>query len=101
MTDEEKKEKYELKFTNRFKKHLKLVEKRNPKNIKKIHETVNLLQKGEPLPERFCDHELTGNYAGHRECHVLPDLLLIYGIFKDILILELVDTGTHSDLFGK
>lgn len=39
-----------------------------PKNIKKIHEAVNLLQKGELLPERFCDHELTGNYAGHREC---------------------------------
>lgn len=64
MIDEEK---YELKFTNRFKKHLKLVEKLNPKNIKKIHEAVNLLQKGELLPERFCNHKLTGNYAGHRD----------------------------------
>lgn len=72
-----------------------------PKTSKKIHETVNLLQKGEPLPERFCDHELTGNFAGHRECHVLPDLLLIYRIYKNLLILELADTGTHSDLFGK
>lgn len=98
MTEETK---YELRFTNRFKKHLKRVEKRNPKNIKKIHETVNLLQKGEPLPERLCDHELTGNFAGHRECHVLPDLLLIYKIYKNLLILELADTGTHSDLFGK
>ena len=50
------------------------------------------------IEERFCDHELTGNYAGHRECHVLPDLLLIYRIYKNILILELVNTGTHSDL---
>ena len=48
--------------------------------------------------ERFCDHELTGNYAGHRECHVLPDLLLIYRIYKNILILELVNTRNHSDL---
>lgn len=48
--------------------------------------------------ERFCDHELTGNYAGHRECHVLSNLLLIYRIYKNILILELVNTGTHSDL---
>ena len=47
--------------------------------------------------ERFCDHELTGNYASHRECHVLPDLLLIYRIYKNILILELINTGTHSD----
>ena len=48
--------------------------------------------------ERFCDYGLTGNYAGHRECHVLPDLLLIYRIYKNILILELVNTRTHSDL---
>ena len=48
--------------------------------------------------ERFCDYGLTGNYAGHRECHVLPDLLLIYRIYKNILILALVNTGTHSDL---
>ena len=47
--------------------------------------------------ERFCDHGLTGNYARHRECHVLPDLLLIYRIYKNILILALVNTGTHSD----
>lgn len=47
--------------------------------------------------ERFSDHELTGNYAGHRECHVLPDLLLIYRIYKNILILAFVNTGTHSD----
>ena len=51
--------------------------------------------------ERFCDYGLTGNYAAHRECHVLSDLLLIYRIYKNILILELVNTGTHSDLFGK
>ena len=47
--------------------------------------------------ERFCDHKLTGNYTAHRECHVLPDLLLIYRIYKNILILALVNTGTHSD----
>ena len=47
--------------------------------------------------ERFCDHELTGNYAGHRECHVLSNLLLIYRIYKNILIFELVNTRNHSD----
>ena len=47
--------------------------------------------------ERFCDYGLTDNYAGHRECHVLPDLLLIYRIYKNILILAFVNTGTHSD----
>lgn len=49
------------------------------------------------IEERFCDYGLTGNYADHRECHVLPDLLLIYRIYKNILILALVNTGIHSD----
>ena len=102
MSDETNIEyKYTVQATNRFKKHARLVKKRNAKKADKIKRTVEMLAKGEPLPERFCDHELTGNYAGHRECHVLPDLLLIYRIYKSVLILELVDTGTHSDLFGK
>ena len=96
----EKENKYSLRQTNRFKKHLKLIAKRNKSSIRKIAETVDLLQKGEKLPERFRDHELTGNLKGNRECHILPDLLLIYRIFNDILILELVDTGSHADLFG-
>lgn len=92
--------KYSLRQTNRFKKHLKLIAKRNKSSIRKIAETVDLLQRGEKLPERFRDHELAGNLKGSRECHILPDLLLIYRIFNDILILELVDTGSHADLFG-
>lgn len=96
----EKENKYSLRQTNRFKKHLKLMAKRNKSSIRKIAETVDLLQKGEKLPERFHDHELTGNLKGNRECHILPDLLLVYRIFNDILILELVDTGSHADLFG-
>ena len=61
---------------------------------KPSHSLKNAIKEG----ERFCDYGLTGNYAGHRECHVLPDLLLIYRIYKNILILALVNTGTHSDL---
>ena len=45
------------------------------------------------------DHALTGNYIGHRECHILPDWLLIYKIESDILTLTLTRTGSHSDLF--
>lgn len=92
--------KYSLRQTNRFNKHLKLMAKRNKSSIRKIAETVDLLQRGEKLPERFRDHELAGNLKGSRECHILLDLLLIYRIFNDILILELVDTGNHADLFG-
>ncbi len=95
-----KENKYNLRLTNRFKKNLKLMAKRNKSSIRKIAKTVDLLQKGEKLPERFRDHELAENLKGSRECHILPDLLLIYRIFNDILILELVDTGSHADLFG-
>ena len=91
--------KYELRAQTRFKKHLKLIAKRNRDYANKVMATVELLARGEMLPERCHDHALTGNWAGHRECHVLPDLLLIYRILENILILELVDTGTHSDLF--
>ena len=93
--------KYNLRITNRFKKHLKQIAKRNINNVKKINDVVNSLQKGETLEAKFKDHALVGNWTGHRECHILPDLLLIYKIEENILILELVDTGTHADLFGK
>lgn len=93
--------KYNLRITKRFKKHLKQIAKRNIDNVRKIHDVVNSLQKGEILDIRFKDHALIGNWTGHRECHVLPDLLLSYKIEENILILELVDTGTHADLFGR
>ena len=51
------------------------------------------------LPERYKDHALLGNYTGFRECHILPDWLLIYSINKSELILTASRTGTHSDLF--
>ena len=47
------------------------------------------------------DHDLSGDWAGHRECHILPDWLLVYRIEDDVLVLTLARTGTHSDLFGK
>lgn len=53
------------------------------------------------LAEKYRDHSLTGNYTGFRECHVLPDWLLIYTIQQDRLVLTASRTGTHSDLFGK
>jgi mRNA interferase YafQ len=56
------------------------------------------LSEKQPLPIRYRDHALTGNWIGHRDCHIQPDWVLIYQITDDTLILE--RTGTHSDLFG-
>lgn len=66
-----------------------------------LAETVKLLGNGETLPKSYHDHALTGNFVNHRECHILPDFLLIYRYFNEILVLELCHIGTHSELFRK
>ena len=60
---------------------------------------AELLAMGEPLPEKHRDYELSGDWAGHRECHIEPDWLLIYRIDNGILVLTLARTGSHNDLF--
>ncbi|MDD4698934.1 MAG: type II toxin-antitoxin system YafQ family toxin [Oscillospiraceae bacterium] len=89
---------YKLIQTNSFKKDLKTIIRRGY-NIKFINDVVDILQKGDVLPENFKDHNLIGNWKGYRECHITPDWLLIYKIDNDSLILTLTRTGTHSDLF--
>lgn len=56
---------------------------------------------GNHFQKKHKDHTLTGNWAGHRECHILLNWLLIYRIDGDVLVLTLARTGSHSDLFGK
>lgn len=95
-----KKTKYTVKPTTQFKKDFKLAMKRGLK-IELLEKVITTLAMGEALPEKHKDHALTGNWVGHRECHVLPDWLLIYRIEDEVLVLTLSRTGTHSDLFGK
>lgn len=80
--------KYEVKFTNQFKKDLKLAKKQN-KNIEKLFSIVEKLANGNDLEVKYKDHALTGNYKNCRECHIKPDQLLIYEIFDDTLVLML------------
>ncbi|MCM1046948.1 MAG: type II toxin-antitoxin system YafQ family toxin [Clostridiales bacterium] len=87
-------------WTTQFKKDYKLALKRHM-NIDLLDDIIRALSRGETLPEKNKDHALSGNWEGHRECHILPDWLLIYRIEGDLLILTLSRTGTHSDLFGK
>ena len=92
--------KYEVKLTTQFKKDFKQAMKRGLK-IKLLEDVIAKLAMGEALPESNRDHALTGDWKGFRECHILPDWLLIYRIENDVLVLTLTRTGTHSDLFGK
>ena len=85
-------------FSNRFKRDLKLLVKRKV-DIGLLDEVVKMLANRQPLPSKYKDHSLTGNYSGFRECHIQPDWLLIYRIDEDGLYLFLSRTGSHSDLF--
>ena len=83
-------------FTNKFIKVLALIEKRG-EDMDKIHEIMELIIQGKPLPTRCRPHKLTGNLAKYTECHVLNDVLLLYEIDKKKVTFARL--GTHSDLF--
>jgi len=87
-----------IRYSTKFKRDYKLVKKRGY-DVMLMEEVLDLLCSGQPLPPKYRDHNLTGNYAGCRECHITPDWLLIYELAVDELILYLTRTGTHSDLF--
>ena len=89
---------YEIKNTSQFKKDYKLA-KRRGMNVGLLKELVVNLANGETLDVKYKDHSLSGNWIGHRECHIQPDWLLIYRYEEDVLVLTLTRMGSHSDLF--
>jgi mRNA interferase YafQ len=91
---------YLVKKTTQFKKSYKLAVKRGL-DVSLLEDVVEKLKNDIPLEEKFHDHQLTGSMKLFRECHIQPDWLLVYLKQESILTLTLVDTGTHSDLFGK
>lgn len=88
----------ELNFSNQFKRDMK-------KQSLELFisedwiEVIACLSNGVTMKEKYCDHDLKGNWKGYRECHIHPDLLLIYKYQNDNDIL-LYRIGTHSELFG-
>ncbi|MBP1546292.1 MAG: type II toxin-antitoxin system YafQ family toxin [Oscillospiraceae bacterium] len=95
--------KYSIKMTSQFKRELKLAKKRGC-DIKLLESVIKMIAAGdktEELIRMYNDHALNGNWKSHRELHIEPDWLLIYRLYEDVLVLSLVRTGSHSDLFGK
>lgn len=90
---------YDIVWTTQFKKDYKLAQKRHL-NIEILDDIIRTLSRGETLSEKHRDHALSGDWEGYRECHILPDWLLIYRIEENILVLTLARNGTHSDLLG-
>ncbi len=89
---------YEIFRTSSFKKDYKKLSMQDKEIVKEV---VTSLANGEELAQEYKDHKLIGNYLGCRECHLRPDLLLIYRLDNNILELALTRVGSHSKLFGK
>jgi mRNA interferase YafQ len=87
-----------IKYQAAFKKDYKRIVKRGY-DMRLLEKVIELLANQKPLPEKNRDHQLSGDYAGCRECHITPDWLLIYEVVDEELILYLTRTGSHSDLF--
>ena len=87
----------ELKSTSKFKRDYKRCKKRGY-DMTLLRDVINDLLAEKTLEAKHRDHALAGKYTGFRECHILPDWLLIYRADSDALILTAVRTGTHSDL---
>ncbi len=87
-------------WSKKFKQDYKrLINSVNSETVNELLTVIEMLANGQALPEKYKDHLLKGNWKGYRECHIKPDLLLIYKLENDELTLTLVRTGSHSELF--
>ena len=92
--------KYKIDYTKKFKKQYKLLQ-RQGKDLNKLHNIIEKLASEVQLDVKYRNHLLINNkyFKNCMECHIEPDWLLVYQVFDKELILLLVETGSHSDIF--
>ena len=90
---------YEIEYTGLFKRKVKLLKKRGY-DLSLLESVIAELKETGTLQEKYQPHKLMGNYAGFGECHIKPDWLLVWAKEDNRLVLVMIDTGTHSDIFG-
>jgi mRNA interferase YafQ len=83
-----------------FEKSFKKVLASGKVTLQEIEKVITMFMDDEKLPSKYRDHALQGDWKGYRECHIKGDLLLIYKIEDNQLVLVLIDIGSHSQLFG-
>jgi mRNA interferase YafQ len=88
-----------LELSKRFKKSLKKY-KHNKQVLQELKLVIDYLVNQTSLPQKYSDHELTGNKKGIRECHIKPDTLLLYYVIDEQGVLRLYDLGSHAQMFG-
>ncbi len=89
--------KYKIFLPSRFKKDAK---KLSAKLKEETQALINKIASGEPLEEKFQDHQLSSKLKEYRDCHVRSDLVLIYKIEEEVLLLSAFRIGSHSEVFG-
>jgi mRNA interferase YafQ len=87
----------EIIYSSHFKKDFKKVRKLPLPDLKVIFEVISILEQAATLDAKYKDHDLIGHWSSFRECHIKPDLLLIYK--RTPPKLQLARIGTHSDVF--
>lgn len=87
-----------IETTTRFKRDYKRELKTDPALAEKLRPVIELLTTDGELPDRLSDHPLQGDWKGFRDCHIKPDLVMIYAKSEDTL--SLARLGSHSELFG-
>ncbi len=92
--------KYKISYTSKFKQQYKKIKKQG-KDLNKLDKIINKLINGETLDVKYKNHILQNSrkFKNCYECHIEPDWLLVYQYFNDKLIIVLIETGSHSDLF--
>ena len=86
-----------LEYSTQFKKDFKKITKLPIYDVVKVGHVIKQLQLKVELSEKYVDHALSGNWQGYRDCHVKPDLVLIYKV--EATALKLARIGSHSELF--
>ena len=89
---------FQLVFTNKFKKDIKLLQKRGY-DVELVKKAILMLEVTGTLSLAYSPHKLSGNYSGYWEAHLKPDWLIIWKFMVDEKQIWLTRTGTHSDLF--
>ena len=86
-----------LEYSTQFKRDFKKITKMPIPDIVEVGHVISTLQKDELLAAKYSDHALSGDWFGYRDCHIKPDLVLIYKV--DSKILKFARIGSHSELF--
>ena len=87
-----------VEYTGSFKRDFRRGKRNNPQLKLLLEDVIQLLAADSPLPQRLFDHGLSGAWRGFRDCHIKPDIVLIYRKAEGVL--SLVRLGSHSELFG-